>query len=557
MKYRFVSYLLLFLIVVGTCWSLFRPEMFHIHDFTHAARIAEMTRALQEGHFPVRWTQNFGYGWGMPLFEFYAPLPYYVGSLLYWLGFGLPTTIKLLFILCSLGTVVGGYKLGKYLFGELEGVIVAASLALAPYRAVNLFVRGALSEAWGIMVLPWILFEIIKVVDVKKYKPYWLLFWLVVLTLSHNLTTLMFFPISFIFAILYAFYNKKIKHFTKIVLAYSLSVGLTSFYLFPALLEKDYTVISSILSGYFYYSHHFLYIRQFLIPYWGYGGSAFGPDDGLSFFLGYGQLIALIILAVTYLFHLKSLKRLSLDKMLTKQNFLLATSVLFLVTSLLLTTFKSAFLWELIPVLPFIQFPWRWIAPAILFLSLLNGLAITFIKNEIVKKIIFLVLFIILLGNSFYFRPEKYLDNAEVLYYGDQDKIQSKMSDTLPDYIPSQVDIGTLSKMVSKQKLEDYANLEVLVNRGHQKLVRTNFSQPQQVEFPIADFPGWYVEIDGVRNDSAKSLGELGNIIVTVPQGPHLVGVIFGYTQVRLISDLISLASLFVIIWLTVRTKNR
>ena len=53
------------LICLPALAALFRAEFFHMHDFTHVARLAEMHRALSEGHFPVRWSRNFGWGYGM------------------------------------------------------------------------------------------------------------------------------------------------------------------------------------------------------------------------------------------------------------------------------------------------------------------------------------------------------------------------------------------------------------------------------------------------------------------------------------------------------------
>lgn len=88
---------LLILIWIEVSRSLWPADLFKIHDFVHGARIAEMTTALQDGQFPVRWSSNFGYGYGMPLFEFYAPLPFYVGAGLYWLTGNLVFSIKFLF----------------------------------------------------------------------------------------------------------------------------------------------------------------------------------------------------------------------------------------------------------------------------------------------------------------------------------------------------------------------------------------------------------------------------------------------------------------------------
>lgn len=77
---------LLLIILVATSWSLVRAGLGTGHDLNHQARIYEMAAGLREGDFPVIWSQNFAFGYGMPLFEFYAPLPYYFGAACYLLG---------------------------------------------------------------------------------------------------------------------------------------------------------------------------------------------------------------------------------------------------------------------------------------------------------------------------------------------------------------------------------------------------------------------------------------------------------------------------------------
>src|SRR5690606_25347050 len=114
-------------LILGTSWALFRPGFFRVHDYVHAARIAEITRAVSEGHFPVRWSANFGYGYGMPLFEFYAPLPYYFGAFWYWLGADVILVLKSLWLVTSVVTIYGAYLLGRQLYGRTGGLVVAAA----------------------------------------------------------------------------------------------------------------------------------------------------------------------------------------------------------------------------------------------------------------------------------------------------------------------------------------------------------------------------------------------------------------------------------------------
>ena len=206
-KYCVAVFFLIFLF--ATNYYLLNNRFFRVHDYTHAARIAEMGRALKEGAFPVRWSENFGYGFGMPLFNFYAPLPYFVGALFWLIGFDVIVVIKLLYFISSFLAIWGAFKLGKKLFGNWGGLLLAAAYVLAPYRAVNLFVRGALSEAWAMAFLPWVLYAAFAWLENKDKKLLSILvFSLVGIVLSHNLTALMFIPLAGLISFAYFLFKK-------------------------------------------------------------------------------------------------------------------------------------------------------------------------------------------------------------------------------------------------------------------------------------------------------------------------------------------------------------
>ncbi|MEN8252818.1 MAG: glycosyltransferase family 39 protein [Patescibacteria group bacterium] len=565
LKKAYVFLLLLTIFIVSN-WSLIDYTKFYRgHDPTHSSRIAEMSRALEDGHFPVRWTENFGFGYGMPLFEFYAPLPFYLGSFLYWLNLDMSLVINILYMISGLTALLGSYKLASKLFGSSAGLVAAAAFTLAPYRAVNIFVRGAMSEAWGIMIMPWILLEIVLILENRKNKKAWILLVLslLVMMLSHNLTTLMFVPVSLIFAVFYALYtgaiNWKKKRLVnsvfKIISAYLLSIGLTAFYLFPAFLEKDFTKISSILEGYFHYSHHFLYIRQFLIPSWGYGGSAWGPDDGISFFLGYGQLLALIIsvLVLIQIFAKKIRSKKEIVSFFKNHSIYIFFGLAF-IFSLYLSLLKSQWIWNNLLLINFIQFPWRWLTVAILFLSLINAYAVTLIKSKVRRYLFsFILIFVLLLNGRYFSFDESKKDSWEIACVSEE-CIREKMSPILPDYIyiNQEPDI----EPVKVGEITDH-DTEILVNRGHEKLFRVRSEFDEKININIAAYPGWKVEIDGEGVDWETPLCQgFGNIIVEVPAGDHQVGVYFGYTPVRFWSDIISFLSLLIFLYLILDIKK-
>lgn len=551
---KFLNIFFLILIFLASSYALFHRSFFHIHDFTHAARIAEMSRALVDGQLPVRWSENFGFGFGMPLFNFYAPLPYFVGALFSQLGFSAVASLKLLYFLSNLLTIWGAYLLGKRLFGRAGALLLTAAYTLAPYRAVNLFVRGALSEAWAMAFLPFALWGVISFVQTKQRKYLLvLLLSLVAIVLSHNLTALMFIPLSALFVFLYLLREKQIKLLWQFILIYFLAFALTAFYILPALFEKNLTMIEQIFSGYFHYSNHFLYIRQFFQNNWQYGGSAWGPDDGISFFLGQGQLLGLLGLA--YL-SIKVLWQKAKIFTQSKAFFFLAFFSLASILALFLSLQRSLPIWEQLKFLQYIQFPWRFLTVATFFIALLIGASSYLIRNNYYRYTYSFLLLIVLFFNLTFFRPKEYLDDANSLYYEDASRISSEMSEILPDYIPAQMPSLKLLKnqasALPKFWLDDQKNndkLELMFANSFRQMLAVELKEESLVNFKVAYFPGWQAEVDGEVREIIVNQS-LGNIQVLVPAGSHKVAIFFSEnTLARKMGDGLSILALIVTLY--------
>lgn len=570
LKNPFVILTLLSVFLVSL--PLLRPRMFKIHDFTHGARIAEMTRALEDGHFPVRWSQNFGFGYGMPLFQFYGPLPFYVGSVIYWLTGHLIISVKSLFLISNIFTAWGAYLLGKKLFkSQLAASFVSIAVTLAPYRILNLYVRGALNELWGIMAIPWIILGIIKTIRSEKSGWLVLCLGLITLFLSHNITTMIFAPFAVLTVVVlltdHAYKNKlNIRELAaalfKLAWLVLLAVGFSAFYLLPAFLEKDFTQVEQhILADYFNFRMHFLYIRQFFRANWDFGGSQWGPDDPISFFLGFGQLAGAFLSAVILLINLVKQGKNNAITFLHKKIVLVG---FFVITALaaIFTTHRSIWFWEAISVMEFVQFPWRFLSLVIVYLAIVSGWSIYYLSGSsfdtsvdkkkdsllLYKRMLVAVLFVLVLLNGIFVKPEEYLDDPSGVYTQEPESIKKNMSGILPDYIPS--DLKTIDPVEALVKVEGESletdKIEILVDRTHQKLVRTNFSEKTSLDFQLADYPGWQTYQNLIRVDHSRS--DAGTISVNVSPGEQLIALKLRFTNVRLISDLLSLASFILIL---------
>lgn len=549
MRYFTISLWLTFILtVLLTSWSLFKLPLFHLHDTIHAARVAEVTTALLDGHFPVRWAQNFGRGYGMPLFEFYAPLPYYFGALCSIAGLSWSITMKLMMVIPSMVTFWGMYFLGKSLWSRPSGLIVAVAGTLAPYRAVDLFVRGAFSEIWGMMFLPWLVVGALWIIKEKRWGRFIFILAGSCMLLSHNLTAFvsaLTLPPLLLFY-MFLFSKEKLKS-VFVFLVCSLYIGaLAAFYMLPAITEQKYTNISTMNSGYFDYTNHFIFIRQLLRPYWGYGNSAPWPYNDMSYFLGYGQILAIIFsFAFTLYSFIKSGFKIFFDK---KTQFFIAIFFVTLFCLFMMLT-KSRTIWLQFPMLSMLQFPWRWLLIATLFVATLSGYA--FSRNVKKAKVILMASLIgAMCLNGQYFRPKAYLDSDQQYYGTTPEQIRQQMKDSVPEYYSrSARDLKVIS-------VDDFLDFDEKVSaeiKYTSKVHLKNFTYTVQkksgVEFKVLDFPGWVVRVDDTVIPHQTS--EHGTIWTQLPTGTHFVELEFTKTRVRYWSDILSFCSwmLFIVLF--------
>ena len=72
---------------------------------------------------------------------------------------------------------------------------------------------------------------------------------------------------------------------------------------------------------------------------------------------------------------------------------------------------------------------------------------------------------------------------------------------------------------------------------------------------PMFTFPGLTTTLDGHKVSSTPD-SDLGRVIIDVPKGVHTVTAKIGYTPIRLVSDLLTLASIIVILKLTLYARR-
>ncbi len=430
-----------FLLLIFSFYSiipLVGSTYFPMHDDTQVARVIAMATSLRDGMFPVRWVDVLGYGYGYPIFNFYAPLAYYVGGIFLLLGLPAITATKVMFGIGMLIAGVSMYLLAKTLWREEAGLLSALLYLYAPYHAVNLYVRGAIGELWAYGFIPLVFFGFYKLFNSlqsedKRNIWYWIGisgFAYAALILSHNLTALIVTPFLLLLLIFWIVVLQR-KHIQFVQLIYAFCFGLlfSAFYWLPALLELPYTNVTSILGGGSDPKDHFVCLSQLWTSNWGFAGSASGCIDGMSFMIGKIHIILALSSFFIALFWQKGIKR---------SVYVLLFIGLFLSVFLMLSISQS--LWESVPLMMYLQFPWRYLTMASFFSSLLSGGILSIFLSRLnlnyFQKVILGVsvgLMIIFIFGKFFVPQYKIND---LTHYSNIDFIKWNVSKISDEYLP-------------------------------------------------------------------------------------------------------------------------
>lgn len=528
-------------------WPLFLPGYFSHHDDLQIMRIFEMRRCLQDLQIPCRWVPDMGYGNGYPLFNYYNPFPYYIGGIL---SFLLPFIIsaKILFFIPLLLAPVAMYFLAKEIFGKTGGFFAGLLYMFAPYRALDTYVRGAISESFAIAIIPLVAYFALKLIK-EQSRKYLVLFSvsLAAFLTSHTIMTMFFLPLL-ILMIIYWLFTEGARNSRWIVYGFILSIGLSAFFTLPAYFERDLVQIDNLVRFDLDFRAHFVTLTQlFFDRSWGYGASFPGPNDTISFQIGWPHWI-LVFFPVPLLLLLKRK-----DK---KILFFSTIILLIFVLSVFMTHNKSAFIWEAAGILRFAQFPWRFLAVTIFATSLLGGCLIYCFKQSLGKMITFILVIITILFNWNFFRPQEFTfdltDQAKLS--GKAWEIQQKAS--ILDYLP--VGAGEPLEPAPDKPIIKTGKAEIksFEKRSNSWKLGLDVISAAKVEIPIMDFPNWNVYENG------KEIGHTNDnyvkrISINLQPGTHFVSGRFTDTPIRVASNTISFLSLIIIFYLSFYAKIR
>lgn len=368
--------LLLFLALVALCLPLLQPftlpELPLSDDGAiHLVRAIALDHSQRvDGVFWPRYSSGLAYGFGAPLFNYYAPLNYMPQVLLHHLGLSFLDAWKLTMMIVVLVAALGAYRLGALRGGATGGILLATAYVYAPYFVFDLVTRGTTTEVAALSLLPWVLWSFERLARQVGRRR----FAIAVLTFAlfiplHNITTLFGTALLALFSlVLAAESNRRRTVFLWLLSAGFMAFALTVFFWLPALGETSAVKINAVTENL-----AFIDVTRTLRPL----GEVFAPPITADptqlqaerpIVIGWPQAIAALIAALMLIRHRRS-------------RLLLLSLALFVAGMVFMNLEASAGLWRSIPFIGYTQFAWRTIGPASLGLAWIIALGAPSLKT--------------------------------------------------------------------------------------------------------------------------------------------------------------------------------
>jgi hypothetical protein len=544
----------------------------------HLYRLFELDRSLRAGILYPRWFPMSGYGYGLPVLNYYPPLAYYLGELFHLAGAGYIASIKLLIAAGFLIALISMFFFARDLLGNRAAFVAGVAYAYLPYLLSDAYVRGNFPEFLAMSLLPLALWAFHRKDEGRRQKddnehstfvlhPSSFIFLpsvvFAAIILVHHLTALLFAALLLAYLGFLFWLHRDARAVLRSGFAILLALALSAFYWLPALAELDLVYVGPASIARFIVNR-LVSPADFFAPALAY--TYLPQSEALTHVPGFPQtMLALLSLVVVLVASFRSRNthhatrntyhapRLTfyVSRFTFHVLFFFVLAALALAMSLDL----SAPLWYAFPPLRFMQFPWRfqvlagvgiafllgvwakWLAQVLRRFDVSASVAPTFSVALIVLGILNLPVRALPLNDA----------DVNLLRANDSDYVIAQMGwGWTREFVPATVKDLAIYAPIAKPNLAPSEPAAALPSIQIQRddllstALRVSTAQPFELSLHTFFFPGWQAYIDGALARTYPR-GDLGLASVTVPPGDHAVAFRFEDTPVRAAANLISL----------------
>ena len=517
--------------------------------FAYTSWAWQFIEALKEGIIYPRWTPLSFLGFGSPTFILYSPFAFYLVAFLNTCTDSLIVAMNIAKFISFFISALGLFFFVKEFYSVKVALLTASFYLILPFHIFGVYKSGAFISTVSLVWFSPILLFVHRFIDRKEYK--YIIYAGICygfLILTHLVNTYMFTFVLIAFVIYLSMVKRAPKNIIIIPLIITIGIFISAAYIFPLVSEKQFINFRAFIgeSGSFHYANYFILpnLTDKLPSY------LFWPVY-YNTFVSYVLFFSFFLLFI--LFQILKMNKLEEMENANRINKFFFGTALF---SLFLLFGISSFIWDNIPYLKYMQFPVRWLNITA-FCAVFLSATIFFLINPFHKEkkrynfLIYILFFICILLDY------QIISSAHI--FKEKDILPVKTVNWTMEHLPVNVNVENIVKNADyKVKIVDSegeGDFKIRAWKSAERIIESRANQTLTLRIRTFNFPGWTAYIDNMQTE-IRTKKDIGDMLIDIPSGEHILRLRFVDTPIRYYSKLISLFSFFLMAFLVMTKKK-
>jgi hypothetical protein len=493
---------------------------FHLYSWL------EVLSQWKHGIVYPQWAGLAHFAYGEPRFIFYPPASWILGAVLSAIfPWTLVACVYIWIALVAAGASM--FLLARKWLDRRDAMFAAVLYAVNPYHLVIVYWRSAFAELLASSLLPLLLLLLLQSDEKGRRVTLFLALLLGGAWLTNAPAAVMIHYSLALLMVVIAWQRRSPRVLLVGTVAMLLGAALAAFYLLPAIYEQKWVNIAEAVSAGSHPLDNFLFIH-----------TADADHDVFNRFISWIAVAEILLtFAAAWAVRTFSARTWGIrNRELWYTLFAWAASCAVLMLSI------SSPLWNVLPKLRFMQFPWRWLLCLGIPFTLLIVLGV---RRWAMRVAIYLAMLCVL-GLVWQRIQPPWWDNA-----ADLREMQNNMANGVgyegtDEYTPVGADASSVDKTARRVTVEGPAHAAIRVSgwAAERKLFTAEMSAPDNLSLHLFNYPAWQVEVNG-RVVEAGTREGTGQMLVPVAAGENRVQITFVRTWDRNVGGWISILAVF------------
>jgi len=506
------------------------------HDVEfHLYTWLEVLAQWKQGIIYPRWAALAHFGYGEPRFVFYPPLSWTLGAGLSAIfPWTLVSEVYILLVLVAAG--VSMFMLARLWLDRGDATYAAVLYAVNPYHLVIVYWRSAFAELLASALLPLLFLLVWRAEEKGRRVTIFLALVLASAWLVNAPAAVMIHYSLALLMLLLAWQRRSPRILLVGTTAVFLGAALAAFYLLPAIYEQRWANLAQSVSGGSRPLDNFIF------------ANTDDPDHDV-----FNRLISWIALAEIFI----TIAVAWMARGWRNRNRELWWSLVAWAGVCAVLVFSvSNPLWNVLPKLRFMQFPWRWLLGLGVPFTLLTALGV----RKWTARVALYFATLCLLGFVWHHFQPPWWDTAADLREIHDNVASGAGYEGTDEYTPMGAEPSAIDKDKDARRVSVVgpARAAIQISRwdAEHKLFTANMSAPDNLALRLFNYPAWRVEVNGHSVQTGMREGS-GQMLVPVDTGENRVQITFIRTWDRGMGAGISAAAMLLTLILLRNSSSR